>query len=110
MLKDRGFQPEDWMKDKVLFFLLGSVLATMAYFIGDINLSMDEKNLVVDPISVREHLTVGGSVYVSASFKSTDGDDKKHPMLILSADANRAALMITESGSLMRGRNISGSV
>ena len=30
-----------------------------------------------------------------------DDDDKKHPMLILSADANRAALVITESGSLV---------
>ena len=31
------------MKDKVVFFILGALLATLAYFVGDINLSADNE-------------------------------------------------------------------
>ena len=39
------------MRDKVVFFILGALLATLAYFVGDINLSADNEldNLEVIP-------------------------------------------------------------
>ena len=55
------------MKDRILFFILGAVLATAAYFIGDMNLTeTEDPNKVFEgDVEVRGKLLVtGGSLSV----------------------------------------------
>ncbi len=53
------------MRDKVVFFILGALLATLAYFVGDINLSAENDIEVLPQLLVKnlqaESIMVGFS-------------------------------------------------
>ena len=57
------------MRDRVVFFILGALLATFAYFVGEMNLSAHNfevgehqviPNLIVGKLLVNESIQVGG--------------------------------------------------
>lgn len=86
------------MKDKIVFFVLGAVLATVAYFVGDMdNLSADSEigsmefdTVVVENLYVKDKLTV--SEYVGAADLL-----REFPCIVISADRKAASIAITSA-------------
>ena len=53
------------MKDRIIFFVLGAILATIAYFVGDMSkVSAQNGRAVFDELVVRDKLTVYGRTTV----------------------------------------------
>ncbi|MDE0323662.1 MAG: hypothetical protein OXN27_07035 [Candidatus Poribacteria bacterium] len=53
------------MKDRIIFFVLGAILATIAYFVGDMrNVSAQNETAFFDNVEVLGHLSVRGSIVV----------------------------------------------
>ena len=65
------------MKDKVLFFILGAVLATIAYFLGDLETTAEDEYREIDALRVNR-LHVKDSIVV--------GDTGKKLIVIMADD------------------------
>lgn len=89
------------MRDKVLFFILGAVLATIAYFIGSMNRSgSNDEVTTFEKLHIEKSLTVGDSIIVG--FKSLDdwehniATGEKEPNVFIVADADGAMITMGE--------------
>ena len=91
------------MRDKIVFFILGAILATTAYFAGDIRLSADNQQgeiKVIPKLIVRELLVqelLAGSIQVG--FKDTHqiqmGFDNDSARIRLSASNGKQLIGIS---------------
>lgn len=81
------------MKDKIVFFILGALLATLAYFAGDVNLSAVDHDIESFDTLVVEKLIVGKTLSVGLeNFNVQPGTADPH--VIMSANDDRAFISI----------------
>ena len=95
------------MTDKVVFFILGALLATLAYFAGDMHLSAENELEVIPKLLVKkliaESIEVGFSDtyrirmianHKSASVNLLSDNKKKHIALIITKEAGEDGAFI----------------
>lgn len=88
------------MKDRIVFFVLGAVLATIAYFAGDMNQATGQSGIrVIDEnVSIKGNLHVKGFILIGDSSKRPDNSivltpggekPKEGPAILLSYEKDR---------------------
>ena len=91
------------MRDRIVFFVLGAIIATVAYFVGDMsNISAQNGRAVFDKLVVRDTLTVGKRVLVGNEL-SVGGyiqvhhklPDNKMNVITIAADKDRTRIRQT---------------
>ena len=88
------------MKDKIVFFILGAVVAMGASLVGDIRLSAHDDVVKFKELQV-ERLTVSKSI--SVGIPANNDDDK---VIRLSAGGDTASILMGNALSLQRGSMI----
>lgn len=101
------------MKGKIVFFLLGATVATIAYLAGDMNLTADNsmpEEVFEGNVVIKGGLLVRGSIIVNKSFEGG-------PSVQLMADDKKAVIATLGTGQgdegyhivIMAGEVIEGS-
>lgn len=92
------------MKDKVVFFILGAVLATFAYIAGNVSHVKAKDETTVDNLIVNDKLILRGDATIHGTLKVIKtvavGDDLNNPYVIINANPETAGIMVTNSGNV----------
>ena len=89
------------MKDRIVFFILGAVLATLAYYAGSENNVDADGELVVKQLTVTDSLillgdaAVDGRLLVNERFEV--GLEPNKPRIMMEVDSNQAQIIVTEN-------------
>ena len=85
------------MRDKIVFFILGAILATTAYFVGDMRLSADNQQgefKVIPKLLVKELLAESIQVGYKDTHQIRMGFDDDGASIILSASSKKQSIGI----------------
>ena len=100
------------MKDKVVFFILGALLATLAYFAGDRHLSADNDLNVIPNLLVKE--LVAESIQVgfsdTYSIRMTADDNSAEVSLSNSGKKFISLILSKEAGAFIAIRDDNGKI
>ena len=109
------------MKDRIVFFVLGAVLATIAYSAGDMNQATGQSGTKEfdGDVSIKGHLHVEGVIVVGDISKSPtntitliadapDGSGDSNPTIMLSYQLDRMSKEYASHATISAGRNAFG--
>ena len=82
------------MRDKIVFFILGALLATLAYFAGDMNDAKAKDEVVIGDLDVTGNLTLAGSLRVGGgTILLTNRDDISQRVTITASDKQASIIL-----------------
>lgn len=101
------------MKDKIVFFIIGAIVATIAYFLGDIN-TLNANETFLEDVFIGGQLFVGnpdqGMVSITHDGKSAHigihsvyAEGLNTPSISLSVDLERATMNLKDSAKNPKG-------
>ena len=89
------------MRDKIVFFILGAMLATVAYFAGNANKVDADGELVVKQLTVTDSLILLGDAAVDGRLLVNErievGLEPNKPRIMMEVDSNQAQIIVTEN-------------
>ena len=82
------------MRDRIVFFILGALLATLAYFAGDMNNAKAKDEVVTEDLNVLGDLHLAGRLMVGGGeIVLTNGRDVSRRVTISASDRQAAILL-----------------
>ena len=85
------------MKDKVVFFILGTVLATFAYVAGNVSQVKAKDEMTVDRLIVKEKLILEGDAKIHGTLDVVKriqvGNGLNEPYVIISVEPEGASIL-----------------
>lgn len=82
------------MRDKIVFFILGALLATLAYFAGDMNNAKAKDEVVIGDLDITGNLTLAGSLKVGGGTIFLTNTDDISQRVTITADDKQAAIIL----------------
>lgn len=95
------FENQNSMREKIVFFILGAVLATIAYFVGNVNTVTANDELVVRRLTVSDRLILLGDAAIDGRLvvkgRIEVGFETNKPGIIMDADSDAAQILLTDT-------------
>ena len=89
------------MRDRIIFFVLGALLATFAYFAGNVDIGAADDELVVRRLTVSDQLILLGDAVIDGRLLVNErievGLESNKPRIMLGVDSNQAQVFLTEN-------------
>jgi len=89
------------MRDKIVFFILGAVLATLAYYIGSESNASADGELVVKQLTVTDSLILLGDAAVDGRLLVNErievGLESNKPRIMMEVGTSQAQIIVTEN-------------
>ena len=91
------------MRDRIIFFVLGALLATIAYFAGNVDIGTADDELVVRRLTVSDHLILLGDAAIDGHLLVNErievGLEPNKPCIMMEVDSNQAQIVVTETAA-----------